>query len=192
MSSTRAALSRIPAMTFRLGRRFGRIAGQFLFTIGLTLTALVWLHPDGLALDDESVAVTRVLTETFDRPDAPLAVEPVVVAGDWAIAGWTQDGRGGRALLRRKGDGWAIHLCAGDALRDRTALVHMGLPLSVATALADGVAAAEATVDPARVALFASFEGVVEMNADGSHPDHGAGHGDAHGGGEDATHDHGG
>ncbi len=43
-------------------------------------------------------AITAVLTARFDTPEAPLTVEPVTVQGKVAVAGWSQDGRGGRAL----------------------------------------------------------------------------------------------
>jgi periplasmic copper chaperone A len=158
--------------------------------VGLAQAALLVLALIGIpadmasAHDDDVGSVTHLMMATFDKPEAPLAVGPVVVEGEYAIAGWTQEDRGGRALLKRKDGDWAIHLCAGDALKDETALRHMGIPPDVAAALAAGLAVEEANADPARVALFATFEGVMEMNADGSHP-HGGDHDphSAHGGG---------
>ena len=55
-------------------------------------------HQHGASAADAIVALLR---HSFDRPDAPLAVEPVVVNGDDAVAGWSQGGTGSRALLRR-------------------------------------------------------------------------------------------
>ncbi len=121
---------------------------------------------------DNVGAIRHVMMSTFDKPEAPLLVDPIAIAGSWAIAGWTQDGRGGRALLRQKDHAWSIHLCAGDALKDVEALKSMGLPADLATTLATELAAAEATADPARIALFSTFDGIVEMEADGSHPAH--------------------
>ena len=145
------------------------------------LAIIIAVGASGLAAAHDNVgAITDLMMTTFDQPDAPLVVGPVVVAGDYAIAGWTQEDRGGRALLKRKDHAWAIHLCAGDALRNETALVHMGLPADVAATLASDLVAAEASASPERVALFATFEGVVEMNADGGHPDTGGGHGGDH------------
>ena len=43
-------------------------------------------------------------------------VDPVVVEGDHAIAGWVQGDMGGRAHLRRKGHDWQLVLCSGDPL----------------------------------------------------------------------------
>lgn len=160
-----------------------RISFASLTAAALLTLAVVAAQP--ARAHDDVGAVTHLMMATFDKPEAPLAVSPVAVEGDWAVAGWTQDGRGGRALLKRKGHDWALHLCAGDALKDAAALKAMGLPAEVADALAADLAAAEAKEDPARVALFATFEGVVEMNADGGHPDHG-GH-DAHAGHTDHT-----
>lgn len=147
-----------------------------LFAAALTLS-IALSGPAALA-SEETAAVTQVMMSTFDKPEARLAVDPVVVAGDWAIAGWTQDGRGGRALLKRGAHGWAIHLCAGDALKGADALARIGIPADLAGSLAADLETAEAATDPARVALFASFEGVVEMDAEGHHPSPDAGHGD--------------
>lgn len=144
------------------------------------LSAAVGSHPataHGPADD-----IRHVMMATFDKPEAPLVVDPIAVAGEWAIAGWTQDGRGGRALLKSKGHAWAIHLCAGDALKDVEALKAMGLPANVAATLAADLATAEAAADPARVALFSTFDGIVEMGTDGTHPVHGEGDAAGHGG----------
>lgn len=164
-----------------------RTAGWF--RAALLVLAVTVATPDMVGAHDEHDvgAVTHLMMATFDQPDAPLQVGPVVVEGEFAVAGWTQEGRGGRALLKRKDGAWAIHLCAGDALKDEVALVHMGLPTDVAAAIAAELASEEATADPARVALFSTFEGVVEMNAGGGHPDTGGDGGHdphaAHGGG---------
>lgn len=110
----------------------------------------------------------------FETADKPLAVQPVVVEGDWAIAGWTQDGRGGRALLKKKEDGWSIHLCSGDGLKHADALKTMGLSDNEAEAIAVRLAEAEKHLDPQMLALFASFEGTVMVEGENaaSHVEH--------------------
>ena len=135
--------------------------------------------------DQGDHAVVAVLMTTFDRPEARLKVEPVVMDGDLAIAGWVQDGRGGRALLRRVSGQWKIVLCAGEPLKHRTGMVTAGIEPMQAGRMAALVLAAESKLAPATIALLDSFEGTMMMGADGAHPaTHGqgapAGHG-AHG-----------
>ena len=119
------------------------------------------------ALADEAgdvQAAKTALKATFDKPDNPLSVEPVVVSGDYGIADWSQGKMGGRALLRRKGDTWVIALCSGDALRSAATLRKIGLPQKAADAPAGKLAEAEKHVDAPRLAQLASFEGTVPMD----------------------------
>lgn len=107
---------------------------------------------------------------TFDKPEAPLTVEPVTVYKDVAVAGWSQGEMGGRALLRKKDDKWVLTLCSGDALKEAKSLQQFGLSAEEAEAMANAVVEAEAKLDPALVARFATFDGVVMMDGDGNHP----------------------
>ncbi|MBW9054806.1 copper uptake system-associated protein [Rhizobium mesosinicum] len=108
-------------------------------------------------------AIPETLKTMFERPDKPLTILPVVVEKDWAIAGWQQDGRGGRALLKKGHHGWNVFLCSGDGIRQAAALEKAGLSIGDAKALAADLAEAESKLDPKVLALFASFEGTVMM-----------------------------
>jgi hypothetical protein len=116
--------------------------------------------------------IAKLMHGTFDRHDAKLAVDPIVLAGDHAIAGWSQGDLGGRALLRRHHGAWSIVLCSGDGIRSAQALRQAGIPPVEADALSAKLAAAEARVAPERLALFAKFEGIVMMDASEAHPQH--------------------
>jgi len=124
-------------------------------------------------------AIPATLKTMFERPDKPLTILPVVVRNDWAIAGWQQDGRGGRALLKKGHHGWSIFLCSGDGIREATALEKAGLSAEDARALAADLAEAEAGLDPKVLATFASFEGTVMMAGEAGGPGQGGheGHG---------------
>src|SRR5690606_8167080 len=51
---------------------------------------------------DDSGQIVHIMKAQFDRPEAPLGVDAIVVDGGWAVAGWAQDGKGGRALLKKR------------------------------------------------------------------------------------------
>ncbi|MFO1210982.1 MAG: copper uptake system-associated protein [Amaricoccus sp.] len=150
----------------------------------LIAALLLAATPLAAVAEDDAGAIRHLMMATFDKPEAPLTVDPVTVQGDLAVAGWAQGDMGGRALLRREDGTWELSLCAGEALRDPAGLAGLGMSAAEAEALAAAVVAAEAPLDPALVAKFSSFEGVVTMSADGEHPpaDGHAGHGAAHGG----------
>jgi hypothetical protein len=124
------------------------------------------------AAASDADAIRQLLLSTFDKPDARLAVDPVVIAGNYAVAGWSQGDTGGRALLRQRAGQWAIVLCSGDALKTGEALRRGGVPEAGAKLLAARLAEAEAKLPPERVALFARFDGIVMMDASGAHPHH--------------------
>ncbi|MDP1730205.1 MAG: copper uptake system-associated protein [Devosia sp.] len=111
-------------------------------------------------------AITTLLKSIFETPASPLLIAPVVVSGEYAIAGWSQDGSGGRALLRKAASGWAVHLCSGDGLKDAGNLVRIGVPDADAQQLAADLAKAESTLDPALLAQFSAFDGTVMVDDD--------------------------
>ncbi len=115
-------------------------------------------------------AVGRLLHATFDKPDAQLVVDPIVVNAGYAIAGWTQGDMGGRALLQNKGGHWTLILCAGDGIKSAEALRHTGIAPVAADGLANALARAEQAVAPSRLAMFARFEGLLRMDEAGNHP----------------------
>lgn len=122
--------------------------------------------------DDPAVAIPAAMKAIFETAGRKLAVEPVVVQGDFAVAGWVQDGKGGRALLKKGHKGRAIHLCSGDSLKEAANLAKVGMSEADAQALADKLATAESSVDPQTLKLFASFEGTVMMGGDDAHGAH--------------------
>jgi copper(I)-binding protein len=143
-------------------------------------------HAGALSADTraDQAAIRDLMRGAFDRPEAPLAVEPIVVQDDVAVAGWAQAETGGRALLRKTHGKWMLVLCSGDALKDSAALGQMGIAPAAAATLAKAVVAAERSLPPARLAMFSRFEGIVRMDESGDHPPGHGGHGTgAHGSG---------
>jgi hypothetical protein len=130
---------------------------------------------------NDAQAIVQVMKRQFDQPKAPLKVAPVVVEADWALAGWLQDTRGGRALLQKRHGQWVIVVCGGDGLLEAQALVQTGMPAEMAAALAKKLAAAESRLPAATLKKFASFEGMLRVDGEGGHGAQGAGHGAGHG-----------
>jgi periplasmic copper chaperone A len=126
----------------------------------------LWAHEAHATADVQQI--THAMKRQFDRPDAPLSVMPVVVVGDAAVAGWSQQGKGGRALLRREKAGWAIHVCAGKGLTQADVLEMSGLSKLQSADMARAVVKAEAGLTAAQRALFDSFEGVLKVGGAGA------------------------
>ncbi len=118
----------------------------------------------------DAPAIASVMKAIWDKPESPLVVEPVVTDGDIGLAGWSQGDMGGRAMLRRTHGKWNIVLCSGDSLRSAATLTSVGIPTDQATRLADALVKAEKGADPARLAKFSRFDGMVMMDGSGHHP----------------------
>ncbi|TDK46736.1 copper uptake system-associated protein [Antarcticimicrobium luteum] len=116
--------------------------------------------------------IRALLMGTFDRPGAPLTVEPITLRGPVAVAGWSQGGQGGRAFLRKDADGWFVELCSGQSLVDAATFVGMGLGHADAELLAAEVNGAEAPLGAAFIARLNSFEGTVVIGRQGHDHQH--------------------
>tara|TARA_R110000868_G_scaffold123868_6_gene327744 strand:+ start:3826 stop:4272 length:447 start_codon:yes stop_codon:yes gene_type:complete len=145
---------------------------RFLRFTFFALLACLLTGPVSASADEDVNQITHLLKSTFDRPDAPLHAAPVVVVANHAIADWSQDERGGRALLRQHHGSWSIVLCSGDALKDEKFLNDAGVPSADALALAKALAEAETDVTPERLAQFSLFDGTVRMDEGGEHGSH--------------------
>lgn len=118
----------------------------------------------------DTQAIEQAMKKLFDKPEVPLKVAPISVEGKWAVAGWTQDQRGGRAVLKKDDGRWSIQVCGGDGLRSATALEQLGIDSAAAERLARKVKAAEAALPAAQVRMFSLFEGTVRVDAGHAHP----------------------
>jgi hypothetical protein len=104
----------------------------------------------------------------FDRPDSRLTVPSVAFAGDYAVAGWLQSGRGGRTLLRRSPEGWEFVVCGGADLTTLKGLREAGLPDVLGPAMVTAIGKAEASLTSEQLRLLGDFPGMLRM--EGVHP----------------------
>lgn len=124
-------------------------------------------HAVPVQTGDAMVDIEALLKAQFDTPETPLTVAPISVHGPVAIAGWAQDGRGGRAFLRQDDKGWFIELCSGASLMLPATLQSLGLSAAEAEALLTQAKAAEAALAPDTIALLDSFDGTLIVGRDG-------------------------
>ncbi len=113
--------------------------------------------------------IVHIMKKLFDKPDAPLAVAPVSIEGDYAVAGWIQSGKGGRALLKKEKGQWSIQVCGGDGLTKAAALTMTGMSNAAAMRLAQKVAVAEKNVPASDLQRFSMFEGIVKVESASHH-----------------------
>ena len=112
----------------------------------------------------DEMAITHLLTQSFDRPEAPLVVGPIAVSGNAALADWTQGVSGGRALLRRHDEGWRVELCAGDGIKRESTLLLAGLSPDQARTILAELDARERNEAAERLKRIGSFQGVVRID----------------------------
>jgi hypothetical protein len=131
-------------------------------------------HPAATAshVMPDAKAVEHSMKKLFDKPNAPLAVAPVSIEGDYAVAGWIQSGKGGRALLKKEMGQWSIYVCGGDGLKQASALVQTGMSSATADRLAKKVQLAESKLSADQLKKLSMFEGVVKVDQ-GQHGAHG-------------------
>ena len=125
-------------------------------------------HKQQKPISDEH-QITHVMKVQFDRPDAPLKVHPVVIEDTFAVAGWYQGQKGGRALLIKTDGKWTISVCGGDGLREAKVLVQAGMSQDAARSLSFKIQAAEAKLTKAQLKQLSLFKGEIKVDPSKSH-----------------------
>lgn len=159
-------------------------------SVGGSLALLLGASLPARAESSPQAALAQVLRASFEQPGRPMQLDPVLPAGRWGLVGWRQDGRGGRALLRRDPAGWTLVACAGRALRDPAVLQAAGMDAAEARALARRMTTAERSLSPRLSAELDRFPTLVQGAALAAH--HGGGTAGAHAPGGASAGPHGG
>ncbi|ATH99638.1 copper uptake system-associated protein [Alcaligenes faecalis] len=147
-----------------------KVARHGLFFAVALLILLAMITGVARAAPSEADRISHAMKAIWDSPEAPLVVEPVVIEGDYALAGWTQLTRGGRALLKSRHGAWNVHMCGGDGLNDVETLTMAGMSTEAAERLVKNTSEAEAKLPAEVTAKFSTFGDnmVVDHN---HHPD---------------------
>ena len=136
-----------------------RSAGVIFVVAGAALFAAAC----GAASSESEAAIAQVLKQRLETPGAELIVDPVAADGAFAVAGWTQGDKGGRALLQKGSKGWLLVLCGGESLRSMQGLTRLGVPQHQAVEITKELAREEKNVSAERLAKMARFPGEVRM-----------------------------
>ena len=136
-----------------------------ILSIVFMVFSAILLNTHAMAQDGDAGQIRHVMMAQFDKPTDRLSVDAIVVKGDFAVAGWIQSGRGGRAVLVKEKGKWVINVCGGDGLKSAEALAQTGMPAATAQALAKDLAAVEAKLSPDMLKKFAMFDGIVKVGA---------------------------
>jgi len=143
---------------------------RFAFVCRLLLPFALTACVGGDGATSAEQGVRTFLRGVFDRPESRLVVPSVAFAGDYAVAGWLQDGRGGRTLLKRSADGWEFVVCGGEDLRTPVGLREAGLPVALIEPMARAVQASEALLPAYQRARLGDFKGPMKMDGAGHTP----------------------
>jgi hypothetical protein len=127
--------------------------------IYLKVAAALWLVCNcAFAGGVESDAITKAMKSMFDKPDAPLSVDAVTVSSDYGLASWTQQSKGGRALLKKAGATWEIVVCGGKDLLQTSVLQKVGLSQEKAENLIAELKKTEKQLAASKRKQFDSFQ----------------------------------
>ena len=148
---------------------------RVIFSIIFMVFSAFLINTSALAQEGDAGQIRHAMMAVFDKPTDRLSVDPIVVKGDFAVAGWIQSGRGGRAVLAKEKGKWVIYVCGGDGIKSAEALAQTGMPAATAQVLAKDLAAVEAKLSPDMLKKFAMFDGIVKVDAGhGAHAGHAA------------------
>ena len=127
------------------------------------LLATFVMTVDAQSLDTAEAQIIQVLKNQFERPVTPLDVPVVVVSGDYAVADWLQDNRGGRALLRHDADGWHTLMCSGAQFKSPQALRQAGVQEEDAIRISQELSQKEQNLSAEQLKQIDSFQGIVDV-----------------------------
>lgn len=111
---------------------------------------------------EDRQSIEKLLKDNFEKPALPLRVTPISFSENYAVAGWTQGERGGRALLKKEKGAWVLQACGGDGLKQVAVLQNSGLTRDGAVRLVSEIEQAERRIPSSDVEKFSRFEQSME------------------------------
>ena len=106
------------------------------------------------------------MRKTWHSSEHPLRLGSTHIAGDFAVADWWHQGKGGRAVFKRSHQQWQLILCGGAGILQSALWQHLGLTTSAADEFVLAISTAEQSLSAADKALLDAFGVTVTMQAE--------------------------
>ena len=111
----------------------------------------------------QHAAIESTIKVQWEKPDRFIRVPVIVVSGEYAIADWIQEPKGGRVLLRQHAGHWQTLMCGDANMKEPHRLLQAGVPETDAEKLSLALMQAEASLTLDDQTTINSFVGMVDL-----------------------------
>lgn len=154
----------------------GQLDGAFIFEKRGRFQMFFMIDP-AEPPDEPLPAAAPTATSTMDRASETLAIAaslrqavgtdamiaPIAIAGDFAIAGWSNDTTAARALLRKRDGAWQVLMWSGPSLLLPATANAVGMSATTADTLRKELEAGETALGVGFARRFDAFQGSVVL-----------------------------
>lgn len=113
----------------------------------------------------QEIAIESAIKSQWGEPNNPLSIDPIVVVNEYAIAGWSQGIKGGRALLKQNTNRWQVLFCGDSSIKHISVLEQAGLSHVDAIKLSNKLQGAEEKISSDHLSLLDTFKGITKVDA---------------------------
>ena len=131
------------------------------------------------SIEQDMQHIQGFMKKTWHTPERPLLFGPLLVQGDFAVADWWQQNKGGRAVLKRIHGKWQLLLCGGAGIKKSELWMELGMSTEQSHSLLAQLQRAESSLSHAQQQQLDSFGSTIKMGA-GHGTEQAAVHGSEH------------
>jgi hypothetical protein len=111
----------------------------------------------------QHAAIESSIKAQWEKQNHPIRVPVIVLSGDYAIADWIQEPKGGRALLKQHAGHWHTLMCGDANMTEPRRLLEAGVPETDAEKLSLALTQAEVSLTLDEQTTINSFVGMVDL-----------------------------
>jgi hypothetical protein len=130
--------------------------------IAVTMMALMMVVALGgcaASLSEEKAAIAQTLQNKYGSKEI-VAVDPIVLRNEYAVADLVQGDIGARAVMQKRKGEWHVLVLTGQEARDAAYLLKIGVPQVEARALANLLVTSERQVPEERLVKLDRYAAV--------------------------------